>query len=408
MKKRWLPDALPAHWLALADQVLVSGISFATHLLLAQSLGLAAYGAFAAVLMVQLFILSLHQATVTGIFQVVYPRLSAGKQDRYVRALFWLQAPLFGGLIIIGAAIFSFWSSVYEALLAPASVFMVLSLLHDYFRKVFLTQSFYKKAFGIDCIANIPQIILLLIFAISSRLAAQSALWIIGLTYLPSIIVGIRYTGILQVSRKGIRYAWLKHLREARWLLPAALLQWATGNYFIVAAGWYLGAPALGALRLAQYLFGPINLLLQAMENYFLPQAALLNRHNRQAGPFIRQLLQRSAPVFIPIIAGIAILGPALFSRVGGADTLPYGYVCQGLALVYLLVWVGYPVRLALRGAMLNKSFFGGYALAAIFSLATAPWLVGAFSLWGVLIGLFLVQLLMTIFWSRTLATSLT
>ena len=59
--------------LMLTDQVLVSGASFATNILLARSLGLSEYGKFSAIILLQMFILSMQQASITGIFQVMFP-----------------------------------------------------------------------------------------------------------------------------------------------------------------------------------------------------------------------------------------------------------------------------------------------------------------------------------------------
>ncbi|MBK8885830.1 MAG: hypothetical protein IPN46_04470 [Saprospiraceae bacterium] len=55
-----------------------------------------------------------------------------------------------------------------------------------------------------------------------------------------------------------------------------------TSNFFVATSGLILGVEALGAFRLVQTLFGLINVLLQGLESYVLPQAAIRFQQSKE------------------------------------------------------------------------------------------------------------------------------
>jgi len=58
--------------MVLVDQAIISGGSFITNVIIARKLGPADYGLYSIVVLAQLFILSLQQAGITGIYQVIF------------------------------------------------------------------------------------------------------------------------------------------------------------------------------------------------------------------------------------------------------------------------------------------------------------------------------------------------
>lgn len=394
--------------LVLADQVVVSGAAFLTNLLLARGLGVAAYGQFSAVVLGQLFLLSLQQAAGSGIYQVVWPTLTAPRQKRYTNGLFYAQLGWLSGLLAVAGLLYGLWSARfagYETGLLLATVIATgLYLLQDMLRRMLLVQGRSAQALLLDTLTNAAQIGLLLAAQAEGRLSVSTAFWIIGLTFLPSVLLGLYWLrpGWLRVLDGAL--AWRLHRQQGGWMLLSALTQWLAGNFQLVAAGWWLGAAALGALRLGQYLFGLLNVGLQALESYVLPRAARLAPSSQHGDSdalltYLRTVLRKSLLVVLPVLLLLLLGAKPLLTLAGGADYRPFAYVLYGLAAVYVLVVCSYPIRMLLRVGQLTKHYFIGYGLATIASLATAPWLVGAFALRGVLAGLFLTQAILLIYW---------
>ncbi len=382
--------------IVLADQVVVSGTSFLSNMLLAHELGLQDFGIFSMVILVQLFVLSLQQASSSGIYQVLLGRFTGNKQIFYTNGLFYLQVIFFLMLLIAGSIASSFFHNNF---FIPAVIASVLFLFQDFLRKVLITNKKELQAFISDVITNGLQLSLFVVCIYTIKISLTITFWIMGLTFIPSLITGIFWLrpGAFKIS--AVKFAWNQHTKHSGWMLLSALLQWFAGNFFVVAAGWWLGLAALGALRLAQYIFGLLNVVLQAIENYALPRGASLQDNEMLFKNFLFNIFKKTALLFAPVLVLLSVFAAYLLKLAGGNSYTAYAYVMYGLSLVYVVIIMGLPVRVALRVQLLNKNYFIGYLLATIFSLITAKWLITQWQLAGVLTGLFFTQVIVVTYW---------
>ncbi|MCU0323441.1 MAG: hypothetical protein MUE72_13570, partial [Chitinophagaceae bacterium] len=254
----------------------------------------------------------------------------------------------------------------------------------------------FKKAFVIDVLTNVLQLLVLVIAWYKALLTVKTAWLIIGITFIPSIIIGLLSINFSRFSLSSLQYALQLQKDKMGWMLSSNLLQWCTGYFFVIAAGWWLGAAALGALRLAQYLFGLLNVALQAMENYTLPKFAGLK--DKQA-EYLATLKKQMLMLMLPLLAVLSIFSKQILILAGGESYAAYNYVIYGLSLVYILITIGYPVRIAIRSNHLNKQYFIGYILAAIFTISSAYFLLHNWQLYGVLAGLIFTQCITIGYW---------
>jgi O-antigen/teichoic acid export membrane protein len=406
MRLRLLQQS-PKTWV-LADQAVVSGSSFVTNILIARALGIADYGKFSVILLIQLFMLSIQQAISTGVLQVMVQRYDRKERHFYIKGVFYAQCLFF--LLLSGICLCLFFISPaltngYPGLFAPALIGTILFLAQDFLRKTLLTVGQESRAFCIDALTNLIQLAVLAGLMITGHLSLAIVCWTIGLTFIPSVALGIAWVKPGQASFKAIRNAFHVHREQGGWMLLSALLQWFAGNLFVVAAGWWLGLAALGALRLAQYTFGMLNVVLQAIENYTLPKASRSHDTPAQFNRYLQQVLKKSLVLIGPLLLLVVLFAKPLLAFSGGPAYTRYAYVMYGLAATYLLILAGIPVRIALRTKLLNRSYFTGYALATLFSLLAGKWLILQWGLTGVLTGLFASQLILLVYWLLVLKT---
>jgi O-antigen/teichoic acid export membrane protein len=404
----WRPlQQSPKTWV-LADQAVVSGSSFVTNILIARALGITDYGKFAVILLIQLFMLSIQQAVSTGVLQVMVHRYDEQQRHFYIKGVFYAQC---GFLLLLSLVCLSLRLIVpalttgYPGLFAPALIGTILLLAQDFLRKTLLTLGQGNRAFVIDTLTNAIQLAVLTGLMVSGNLSLAKTCWTIGLTFLPSVALGIAWVKPGPASFQAIGNAFHVHKEQGGWMLLSALLQWFAGNFFVVAAGWWLGLTALGALRLAQYTFGILNVILQAIENYTLPKASGAHHTPAQFNDYLRQVLRKSVVLIGPILLLVVLFAKPLLTFSGGPAYVRYAYVMYGLSATYLLILAGVPVRIALRTKFLNRSYFTGYVLATLFSLLAAKWMILQWGLTGVLIGLFCTQLILLVYWLLTLKT---
>ena len=156
----------------------------------------------------------------------------------------------------------------------------------------------------------------------------------------------------------------------------------------------------MGAFRLVQSLFGVLNILLQTFENYFLPKAAkIYNQSKAESMFYIKNLTQKSAVVFGAILVFIFIFSESLIVLAGGEKYADYAFVVKGMSLLYVLIFISLPIRIAIRTMILNKQFFIGYVFTLLFGLVSFKFLLSSFGISGAIMGLMSSQIILIIFW---------
>lgn len=81
---------------------------------------------------------------------------------------------------------------------------------------------------------------------------AQFILLLTAVFFLYASLVGLWSLDQLRFKPKVIKATILEHWDFSKWLTVTALLQWFSGNLFIIAAGAILGPVAVGVTRMAQ------------------------------------------------------------------------------------------------------------------------------------------------------------
>ncbi len=387
----------------LANQLVVSGSALVTNLLLAQSLGLVGYGYFSSLVLCQLFLLSIQRAVGSDIYQAVWPSLPTAARKTYTDSLLQLQVAWLIGLMAVSGFIYSVFAKIFARydtdFLLVSLVVTSLFLLQDFLRKVLQAQQQASRALLLDALTNGAQLVLLLVFRLWGDVSLVTALWIIGATFLLSVVLGLIWLKPRRLWQiVDTELVWHYHRQQGGWPVLSGLRQWLAGNFFVLAVGWWLGPAALGALRLTQYIFGLLNVVLQALENYVIPRAVQVAGSSETLIAHLRGVLLKSLLGLFPVLL-LTLCAEPLLACVGGDQYRSLTYVMYGLSGSYVLVVCSYPVRIMLNINQLSKHYFVGYALAAMFSLTTTLWFITTYGLVGVLTGLFLTQAILLIYW---------
>lgn len=387
----------------MADQAVVSGGAMLTQLLIVRGAGLKEYGIYAAAALVQLFVLSVQQAGISGMYMVVAPSLTGHERSRYRSGMAGLL--IVGGCLIAVAALALyplFSASTTVATWVLITTITILATLQDGARRTLVTDRQYIGALVTDCINNGLQLAGLAWLVYTRSATLLHILAVCAGSFVPAVVYA---TTLLKPQPRitNMRYVLRKNGTESIWMTASALLQWFAGNFYLVAAGWWLGAAALAVLRLGQYAFGFFNVALQAVENYVLPKAGALTQEPDKLLHYLKNTGKRLMPAAgLLLLLTVAIAMPVIKWLQPTADA-QLTIVLFGLCVLYMLVTAGYPVRIALRTLKHSNVFFHGYVLSALTALATAWLLVNGWQLAGVLAGLILTQTITLIYWAGVL-----
>jgi O-antigen/teichoic acid export membrane protein len=188
-----------------------------------------------------------------------------------------------------------------------------------------------------------------------------------------------------------------EHYHYSIWLLGTSMVQWFSGNFFLVSAAGMLGAVAVGALRMAQNIVGLCHVLFLAMENIVPAEAAQQFFTKGESGLFAylkRVGLIGSIPVGVLLI-GLTLGAPWLMTWLYGAEYQSYAYFVAAFSVVYALGYVLTILRMAMRSMHFTSPIFAGYLISAGLSILAAGPMVRQWGIGGVLAGLIGSQMLL-------------
>lgn len=384
--------------LVLLDQAVVSMGNFLQSLLLARALGVEVFGVWAFGQLGLLLVLSLNQAFLTSPMLTFLGKKNAAEKDAYLVSSARLQF-LVAGLFATAAAFTVAFFFQTENLSPVQFGCAVLSfLLWDFARRFLLAEQKISFVFWLDVLLFVLQTGGIALFFAFKKLELHTAWWIwaasyvipIGVAWAISYPAGIRKTGAEPLRRVAVEH-WL----GGRWLLATAVLQWFAGNFFVAAAGIWLGAAALGLARMAQNVLGVLNVVLIALENTLPVSAARAFQTTGWAGmsQILRHDTRRAA---LPVAAFLLFFGlgsEPVFRLLFGSAPEGTSLMVWGYVLVYALAFVALPLRVALRTLGQSRAIFVAYSVSAAFSLVFADAFLKHGQMLGMVAGLVVCQI---------------
>ncbi len=392
-------------FLILADQAVFSGTSFLLTILLAHIISPFSFGLFSGLVLILYLVVSLVSAFVIQPLQVSLATIE--NTNQYLSFSFWFQTLCSTLLILlfpIVMLIFREHIQEYMSLIPGIILYSVGFTFQDYFRKLFLAQGKVMESLQIDSLSSIFILITLLAIYLLKSENLNLILIILGLSYLPSLVYGLFRLRPFFFDKTLWKDFFKIHFSQGKWLFLTGFVQWWSSNLFVVSSGVFLGVVALGAFRLVQSLYGVINVLFQTFENYVLPQTSrLMTESQDQAKKYLRSIAYKTTLIFGSLLVLLFFCSDWIILLAGGEKYSEYGYVVKGMSILYFFIFLGYPIRIAIRSLVLNKYFFIGYVLTLIFGLLTFKYLLSNYELIGAIIGLVCSQIILLTFWSIVL-----
>ena len=296
-----------------ADQAVSSLTNFALAVLVARSVGARSFGAFALVMSVYALVLGAARAAVGEPLGIRHSASSVTGSRR-------LFADATGAAAVVGAicgaALLPVSAVVPDGLRLP---FLVLAValpglvLQDAWRYVFIAAGEPRRAFVNDVVWAVAQLgtIGWLVSTGDPGVAALLAAW--GGSATVAALVGCRQAGL--APRPAGAGRWLRRHRD---LWPRLGVEFGamTGAWQLVMflAGAVAGLVALGSIRAAQTLFGPLNLAFLTVPLVAVPE---LTRLRARGGSILRASAVVGGGLCLLALAGGVVLAamPAALGR---------------------------------------------------------------------------------------------
>ncbi|MGA7340505.1 MAG: hypothetical protein WBE72_13520 [Terracidiphilus sp.] len=386
---------------ALTDQAVVSATNFLTNVMLARFMGLREFGIFALAWMSVLFVNSLQYALVIAPMMSVGPKQPEKDRPSYFGAVVFQElvlvsicfAAVFAGLEAFGG---SFGHADVRHLALPLAVSAFAYQMQDFVRRYFFAAAQGRYAFLDDVLSYFTQLPILFVLHRAGRLNSDTALWVMAGTSLVGLAAGWLWVEPLRFHWARIKSVSAHHWKISRWLSLSAVLQWTSGNLFLLAAPLYYGAAAAGVLKASQNLMGVTHVWFQGLDNVVPVETA---RHLHEGG--VRSMLAYTRSILLKwggltlLFAALMGAAPGFWLRlVYGPQMVQYGYVLRLYALIYVLIFVGGPLRAGLQALEFTVPIFWSYLAMTAFSVALAAPMAKWLRLNGVMLGILGLQVL--------------
>jgi O-antigen/teichoic acid export membrane protein len=381
---------------ALTDQAVISATNFLTSVMLLRFMGLREFGVFTLAWMSVLFVNSLQTAL------IVAPMMSIGPKQEEKDRPSYFGAVVFQELVLVSCC----FVLVFVAIKVSGSFFPHKNLLHlafplavsafayqmqDFVRRYFFATRQNRRALADDVLSYLTQLPILFLLHHAGHLNSVIALWTMAGTSILGLALGWFWMEPLEFSWEWIKSISLRHWRVSRWLTGSALLVWTSSNVFLLSAPVYYGAAAAGVLKASQNLMGVTHVWFQGLDNIVPVETA---RRLRQGGvpsmlAYTRSILMKWGGLTL-LFAIVMAAAPGFWLRlIYSPEMAQYGYILRLFALLYVIIFLGGPLRAGLQALEFTAPIFWSYlamtVLAVVFAVPMAKWLGISGSLFGLI-----------------------
>jgi O-antigen/teichoic acid export membrane protein len=387
---------------ALTDQAVVSGTNFLTVVMLTRFMGLPEFGVFGLAWMSVLFVNSLQTALIISPMMSIGPKQEEKERPCYFGAVVFQELVLVSLCFVLvfvalklSGNFFPHASLQQLALLRrlalPLAVSAFAYQMQDFLRRYFFATRQSPRALADDALSYLTQLPLLFLLHRAGHLTSVTALWVMAGTSLLGLVPGWLWMEPIEFNREWIRAISRRHWKLSRWLTGASLLQWTSGNLFVLAAPIYYGPAAFAVLRDSQNMMGVTHVWFQGLDNVVPVETARRLRKGGVASmlAYTRSILLKWGGLTL-LFAIVMAAAPGFWLHlIYSPEMAQYGYILRLYALLYVIVFVGGPLRAGLQALEFTVPIFWSYlamtALAFIFAVPMAKWLGLGGSLFGLL-----------------------
>ena len=157
-----------------------------------------------------------------------------------------------------------------------------------------------------------------------------------------------------------------------------------------IFTGSILGAGAVGILKAAQNIMAVTHILFQAMENFVPVRASKIYiKHGKTALRLYKnKILLMGGGVTITFAFVVFIFSEELLGAVYGPEYSDYAYVLRWFSIIYIFMFMNFPLSAVLRAVENTKSIFYSQIISSVFVIACSYPLIQMFELKGALFSL--------------------
>tara|TARA_B110000093_G_C12848319_1_gene358209 strand:- start:192 stop:956 length:765 start_codon:yes stop_codon:yes gene_type:complete len=212
----------------------------------------------------------------------------------------------------------------------------------------------------------------------------------LGTIIILPIIFSLNYK--LKNTYETIRENWV----IGKWMLLTSLLQWFSGNLWVVNAGLILGPYMLGVIRACQTLLNISNIIFQSIEN-IIPRKTS-KKFNlggvKEMKLYLKKFTQKGFIIIALITLLIIINAKFLLNIIYGVEIANYHQILIFISIIIPINFLQYAPTYGLRTLGKTKPIFIAFLFSSIFSLLSSKLIITYFDIEGFIFGLYATQII--------------
>ncbi len=388
-------------FLVFTDQLLNSVITFLITVMISRFMIPSQFGIFSFIVIGMYLLITLSNSFILTPFQI--NKFSGRELNFYHSNLFYIQTFCILIFVILTASTFIFFSHPLITF-SSMCIYITGQLYFDFFRKYNLSVDNITGAIKLSLINVLCQLISLGYIYLFNQWGLNLLLYLFGTSALVSsffCFINLTFKKIyFRYFRKHLSY----HFSCGKWHLLTSFVQWGSTNLMIFITSLFLSLEAIGAFRLVQSLFGLLNIIYQTFENYILPRTnEIFRKSKKEAISFLKwTFIKYSIPIIL-LLLFMCIFSEDLMEIVFGKQFINYHTLIYYMSVLYIVIFLIYPIRIYIRINLLHSKFFIGHLFSFLFSTISSYFLIQKLNLFGVVLILLLNQLIMAIYWLNLL-----
>lgn len=359
---------------AFLDQALVSGTNFLSNILLAKYLGIEEFGVYVIIVLGMLLFTLIFQSLVTVPMMNITPKIAVKEEYLKVIKIQSLGSSVVLSLISYLILKFSWvldknWDLSDYSLIITILIFVTLN--QDFIRRYFYVKEKPKLSFISDTVRNTLFLGGTTVLFLHYTISLQKTLLILTVANLLAIIPFYAIYKNLKISIYRFKMHFMRNWMFSKWLLASSIIQWVSDNTFMLGAGAFLGATAVGAQKAAQSLFGVTHIFFHALDNIVPLKLAtyIKDKDHKSIVNYIVRLIFIGLFVvgFFTLI--FLVFKNTLFETLFNKDYLPYTYLLYYIAIFYISLALTNPIVYLIKATENTKVLFLAQAIISILFL---------------------------------------
>ncbi len=347
-----LMKKISSHWIALSDQILVSGCNFVIGVFLARSLGVQMFGLYAIASTYLLYANTLQSSLIVSPMMTAIPleQNETKQHDLLSGFLFKTLILIFFSVLFLAFAVHFLGKFVPSLYLGENFYPLLLAIigfqLQDWLRRALYSIQRTLHVIVLDLMAYFGHIIILCLFFYLKILSPATVLLSMAGIFFFSAILMLFVNNIFP-SYKHALWVVQANWRGSRDFFFASQCQWLGGQGLMLLGGGILGNEAIGAIRATQNFAAPMNVIFQWMENVVPIRAVGYLKKNGSLSmyKFLGKIGTVGGLTFGVTVIALYFFSEPLVVLLYGSAYLPYATF---IVLQAIYMWQGHYYRLEL------------------------------------------------------------